>query len=462
MEIILNRDENQADARLEITISLADVEEDVNKAIKEMRQKINLPGFRQGMVPMSIAKKLVYEQTLADQLDKKLESTLNQYFADHQLEVIKPVLPVQPEKPIDLKNDTEFRFTYDLGIINIQDFSEDEILDGLERFEIEVSDAEIEKEIERVRFTYADYKQFENVPDDPEVVVYLSLKELDENGNLLENGFITTKIVKWAEAPQQIKNFLKDKKVNEEFEFPIRSIFPETEELVSFLQQDKEIVEDLNDVFKARIINCSKNILPEMNQEFFLKATNNKHDNEEGFREYVKEILQERLKHSAEHLLDDEILERLKSMKLTIPEKYIQRLFEEEQAEKIKDMDRESEEYIKLMSEFTASVKWSAILEYLIKKYGLKADDKEVIYETYNVFSSYLMQTGQSFRDDKDMSNAIVGYLKEKRNYLAMEQRVLTGKIIEQIRSLREIPSRKIISEEFNEIFKHKHKEHGH
>ena len=55
---------------LTLTIEPADYQEAVQKELKQIRQKANIPGFRPGMVPAGLVKKMYGKGVLADVLNK--------------------------------------------------------------------------------------------------------------------------------------------------------------------------------------------------------------------------------------------------------------------------------------------------------------------------------------------------------------------------------------------------------
>ena len=50
---------------LTVKIEKSDYQEKVDKALKSMRQKAQMPGFRKGMVPMSLVKKMYNKSIIA-------------------------------------------------------------------------------------------------------------------------------------------------------------------------------------------------------------------------------------------------------------------------------------------------------------------------------------------------------------------------------------------------------------
>ena len=52
-----------------LTLQPADYEEAVTKQIRQIRQKADIPGFRKGMVPAGLIKKMYGKSVLADVLN---------------------------------------------------------------------------------------------------------------------------------------------------------------------------------------------------------------------------------------------------------------------------------------------------------------------------------------------------------------------------------------------------------
>lgn len=462
MEIVFNKDENLADARLEINISLSDIEKDLNKSLKDLRQKINLPGFRPGMVPMGIAKKYIYEDALANILEKKIDDAMQDYFNRNDIFIFKPAIPVPTEKPLDLKNDQEFRFIFDLGILNFKESDIQEIITGLEKYNVTPSEEDIDLEIKRIINAYSEYRQSEKVEEDEELTIYISLRELDGEGNELENGIQKSKILKFKDLSGNLKEYLLGKDFKTDYMFKVKEIFPSTEEIQSFFEIEKEAAEDISDTFKLRILNISKMVPPEMNEDFYRKATQDKASDEAGLRDFAREMFQRRMENASKHLIEDEITKRLRNIPVNMPEKYLQKLFELEEAEKIKDMSPESENYQSIRQTFFNSAKWMTLIDYLVQKYGITANVNEVAYQTYGYFDAYMRQVGIPNNDENQINNAIVNYLKKKENYLAMEKEVFTGKIIDRLMNEAELTVKEVSSNEFLELYNHKHKDHEH
>jgi trigger factor len=69
-----NTDELNAVIRL--SIEKSDYEATVNETLKDYRKKANMPGFRKGMVPSGLIKKMYGKAVLAEQINKMLSNEL--------------------------------------------------------------------------------------------------------------------------------------------------------------------------------------------------------------------------------------------------------------------------------------------------------------------------------------------------------------------------------------------------
>lgn len=69
MNISLQNVDNVS-AVLTVQIEKADYQEKVEKALKTLRQRVNMPGFRKGMVPMGLIKKQYGTSVLLEEVDE--------------------------------------------------------------------------------------------------------------------------------------------------------------------------------------------------------------------------------------------------------------------------------------------------------------------------------------------------------------------------------------------------------
>ncbi len=145
-----------------ITIEPADYQEEVAKQLKEVRHKAQMPGFRPGMVPAGLVKKMYGKGILADVLNKLVGEHLQKHIEEKQLQILGDPLPSENSPRIDLDHDDTFTFNFDVAVAPEFDAK----LTGknkLPEYTIEVTDEMIDKQVEAYANRFGEY-----IPEDKE------------------------------------------------------------------------------------------------------------------------------------------------------------------------------------------------------------------------------------------------------------------------------------------------------
>src|SRR5689334_1785653 len=80
-------------AILKINLTPEDYKPKVDAVIKKYQKTANVPGFRPGMVPAGVIKKMYGKAVLVDELNNLLSETLGKYIYDNKINVIGNPLP---------------------------------------------------------------------------------------------------------------------------------------------------------------------------------------------------------------------------------------------------------------------------------------------------------------------------------------------------------------------------------
>ena len=145
-----------------ITIEPADYQDEVAKQLKQVRQKAQMPGFRPGMVPAGLVKKMYGKGILADVLNKKVGEGLQKHIEDNKLQILGEPLPSENSPKIDLDNEDTFTFMFDIAVAPEFDAK----LNGknkLTEYSIDVTDEMVQKQVEAYANRYGEY-----TPEDKE------------------------------------------------------------------------------------------------------------------------------------------------------------------------------------------------------------------------------------------------------------------------------------------------------
>src|SRR5436190_13479239 len=172
-------------AVLKIQLKPEDYKGPVDDAIRKYSKKVNMPGFRQGMVPVGMVRKMYGKALLADELNRLVAESVDKYITEQKLNLLGNPLP-KPENDFEMnwEQPTDFEFAFELGLAP-------EITLTLPPkktftyYEISVDDKTINEEVDRLQKQHGDYLNPETT--DADCSVFVKIEEL-ENGELKEGG----------------------------------------------------------------------------------------------------------------------------------------------------------------------------------------------------------------------------------------------------------------------------------
>jgi len=454
VEITLNRDGLNPDALLKVSIKLADIEEEVNKRLKSEKQKMTLPGFRKGMVPLSLAKKYLWDYLVKEELEKKMETAIEDYFKETQIDYLKPIIPAIPDKPIDLKTDTEFVFPYYLGIVEKFSIDFEKSLDKIKHYQIEIEEKDIQKEIDQLCFTYGDTSYPDNIEDDDDLYLILGFTELNDHDEEMEEG-IKQKVSKYLnDFDKKLRTLLLGKAKDEEFMLNIDELFKNRESFREFLKIEKLAADDANARFKVKVHTLMLRKKAELNEDLFVKASRKEAKNEEEFRAEIRENIASHNESQSDHMLFSDIQEALmEHVNLKLPVVYLDKLFEEENREKeINDSEKENER-----KHFEERFRWSLIIKQIAQEKNVEAKEDEILNEAYQYIYTLFYQYGVFNPAQEQVEKFLADFLKKESNIRYLNERVVTNKTLAAIKNDFKFKEKKVSIESFNKLHKEKH-----
>ena len=144
--------------KLKIVLPVEEVGKELEAAYNKLKSEVNIKGFRKGKAPKSILKKNYGPQVQAEVGEKLIQST---YFDAVEKEKLDPV--VHPEiKSVDFTNDGTFVYEVEIDVRPVFELGTYKGLE-IDKPELQVGDAEVEAELERLRKQMAPLR---NVDDD--------------------------------------------------------------------------------------------------------------------------------------------------------------------------------------------------------------------------------------------------------------------------------------------------------
>ncbi len=133
--------------KLTITLDKNDYMPKVESGLKKIAKTATMPGFRPGLVPVGMIKKMYGKGILADELSKCASEKMEQYIRDNNIQFLGHPLSIPLKEELDLNTANEFNFVFEIGLQPEFQVVAPNGKSNLTEYKIKVDDELLEKEI---------------------------------------------------------------------------------------------------------------------------------------------------------------------------------------------------------------------------------------------------------------------------------------------------------------------------
>jgi len=425
-------------ARLVVSISEADYKPQVDKNLKDYRKRANIKGFRPGMVPMQMVQKMFGKSILIDEINSVLGKAVPNYIKENNLSLVGDPMPLNEfENPIDWDTQTEFSFSYDLGLAG--EFTVDfEKIPTISTYEIEATEKEVEETIENLKQNSGEQIHPDSVEDGD------MLFGVFTQGEWTEKSAIPFKAIK-DEAKATFIGAAKGATLT----FDLQATFVD-EKSIELATGNKT---GLTGEVTFTIEDITRNGVAELNQAFFDKVLGEgKVSSEEEFRKEILEIIKSNYKREAEYLLRiDSEKALLENIAIELPEEFLRKWLIQVNEGKFtpEQIDADFENVKK-------DIRLNLIKNEVATQNEIKVEYPEVLERTKEMIRG---QFGMYAPADNSMDEMIErianGYLTDKNkqdNFMKMFNEVYAAKVSDVIVSKVKTESKNITVDEFKQV----------
>jgi trigger factor len=442
-----------------VKIEKSDYLPSFEKSLKDYGKKANIPGFRKGMVPTSLIKKMYGNSVFTDEVLKSVEKKLTDYVSTEQLEIFAQPLPL-PENDasqINMTQPQDYSFAFEVGLKPSFNLPELSSLTPV-RYQIIVTDEMLNDEIERLRQKNGTMTEPGTVAGDDNVL-NVSFQETDASGNILEGSQPkdNSLLVKYF-APA-LRSELLGKKDGDEFNIRLLTAFEEKER--SWILQDlglnKESHADAEKYFKLVISKVGFLEKAALDEAFYKKVYPNKEiSSETGFRESVKKDMGDQWKaqtsNNLQHALYHELLDKTQ---VEFPESFLKRWLLNG-GEKPKTPEEVEKEF----PSFSSALKWNLITDKIVTENNIEVTQEDIKEAARKQLFSYLGGLPQG--DEQPWVEDYVAKMMQDRRFVEETyQNQRTNKMLQWIETQVKPVEKDITAEEFNKL-NEEHKHHHH
>ncbi len=445
---LINNDSVRGIIKLEIVKS--DYEAAVDKTLRGFRQKANVPGFRKGMVPMGMVKKMYGKQALVEEVNRLVSENLFKYIQDNKLNILGEPLASEAEpSAVDFDKQEDFVFNFDVAIapeIHMELSKED----TLPYYEVKIDDDMLNKQVEAYTSNFGTYEKAEEVEERD--LVKGTVAEL-ENGTPKEGGIVKTDAVL---MPLYIKDEAEKAKfigakVNTVVVFNPNKAYEGAEaEIASFLGVEKEKVAELTGDFSFEISEISRHKNAELNQELYDKVFGeNVVTSEEEFKEKIHEALAEQFTPQSDFKFLNDAREVLlkKAGELKFADDILKRWL------LVANEKNTAENIEKEFSHITEDLSYHLVKEHLIKSNSLKVEDADVNDFAKRVAKAQFAQYGMLSVPEDVLDNYAKEMLKNKQTLQNILDRAVEEKLAAWLKEQVTIDKKEVSAEEFAKLF---------
>ena len=296
---------------LTIEVGAAEFEAAIEKAYQKMRKKINVPGFRPGMVPMSIISRMYRKGVVAETAYKMASDACFDYIAKEQIDYMGDVLPSDEQGAFDFDNASEHEFVFSIGLapkVDIELTDKDKIT----RYVIEPPKDMRDAIRSNFLRTYGRLVDVDAVASDEALTGVLDNGELKADDAYV--GLISM-------SDEERKPFI-GKKVGDQMIVNINELYKTASQRASVLGVKENELADVKPEFNFTIKQIRKYADPEMNEEFFKTAfPDGKITTVEAFEAMIDQKDADELKKESDYVFQNQLRDYLvKKAALTLPE----------------------------------------------------------------------------------------------------------------------------------------------
>ncbi len=446
---IVRKDIDQNNATLTLSIVKSDYAEKVDQSLRTYRKKANIPGFRPGMVPVGLIRKMYGKAVIAEEINKIVSEELFGYVRENKINMLGEPIPNEAhQQPIDFDANEDFEFVFDLGIapeFTVELTKNDKVLS----YSIAVSDEMINNQVLSYTSRYGKYVQEETVVEKDMVkgeLLEMADGKVNENGHKISDAVLTPSYIK--DEAQKAK-FVGAAK-GDVIVFNPKTAFENEAEISSLLKISKDEAKNISADFQLKIEGITRYYDAEINQELFDKVYGEGVVNsEDEFRAKIKAGIVETLSGDSDYKFGQDAREMLitKFEDLTFPDEFLKRWL----LATNENMTKETldEDFPKMIDD----LKWQLIKDKLTKANDIKVEVEDVNAYARKIAAAQFAQYGMVGMGDDILDNYAKDMLKKEDTVKGIVERVAENKIFEIVKNNVSLDIKEVTVEEFNKMF---------
>jgi len=436
-------------AVLKVRIDKTDYEEKVETVLKDYRKKATIKGFRPGMVPIGLIKKMYGRAVQIDEINKVVTENIQKYITDEKLEILGDPLPKADEQDrIDFDTQEAFTFSFEIGLtppIELKLSKKNKV----NQYEIIIDEKMRNEYLENYTRRFGELRKADQTEEKD--VVKGKIEAIDNDGNVrpegpsVEDTSLGIDIIK----DKNIKKEFIGKSIGDSIDFDLKKAYPNDTEIAGILHKKKEEIENLEGNYRFTVNDISRFYPAALGKELFDRIFGEGVVNsEEEFMKRIEEEITINLRRESDFklLMDIKAL-AMEKTDFQLPEEFLKRWL-------LRVNEKSTEEQIgKEFDSFRKDLKWQLIRNKIARDNEVKISEEELQNEAEKITRYQFQQYGLFYATDEQIANYAKETLKRDEDAKRIADKILEEKAIILMKELVKLENKSVTIEEFNKLF---------
>ena len=423
---------------LKVVVGEADYGKAVENQLREYKRKAQIPGFRPGMVPMGIVKKMYGKHVLAEQSYHIASNSVFEYLQKENIDYVGDVIPSEEQGEFDFENGTEFEFMFEIGEapkIDINFTAKDKVVYNKIKVDKKMHTEYRTNYLRR----YGRLVEVDKVANDEALNVTL------DNGDMrIEEAYVGL-----ISMSDEERKAWKNKKVGYKTKVNINELYKKPEQRAAVLSVKQEELEGINPEFELEITKIRRFADPELNEEFFKMAfPAGNVTSEEELDKFIDEEIEKELKRECDFMFVNAVRNFIiEKANIQMPEEFLKRWLYV-----INEGKFSREEIEKDFGAFIKMFTWNYLQKHFITEGELKVSQEEAKAEAMSFAQMQFAQYGMPSAPADMLENFAKQIMDNKEQLQKIYEKLYEEKVVEYIRGKVKVTEKAISADEFAKI----------
>ena len=401
------------------------------------------------MVPIGLVRKMYGRAVEIDEINKVVTENIQKYITDEKIEILGDPIPKEGEQEkIDFDTQTDFTFTFELGLSPVIDLKISK-KNKVNQYDIIIDEKMRKNYIENYTRRYGELRKVD-VTEEKDVIKG-KIEALDANGATLPEGPVAddTSLAIDLIKSETIKKEFIGKGINDSINFNLKEAYPNDVEIAGILHRKKEDVPELPSDYRFTINEISRFYPAELGKELFDKIYGEGVVNtEEEFMKKIEEEISANLQRESDYRLMIDLKDlAMEKTDFKLPEEFLKkwllRVNEKTTPEQIEN-DFDS---------FRKDLKWQLIRNKVARDNEVKISEEELLKEAENITRYQFQQYGLFYATPEQITNYAKETLKREDDAKRIADKILEEKALLLMKDLVKLENKSVTVDEFNKLF---------